>query len=193
MKKAKENLYAGSVLIIIFVAAIYFDRFHFDEGVFEEITNTPLIVTCILLLYVIYLIIFLFTDNPYSTSDPKYSFSFIISFLLFWGSPILLGYMFANSIATYYTGTYGKLEPISIAQITYKKKISGGKGGPSYYLYFDNNLLPRLGIGKESYEKAKIGQCVEIQYRTSSLGIYRDYWKLTECPDKSIPYRYRRR
>ncbi|OOF47200.1 hypothetical protein [Rodentibacter trehalosifermentans] len=184
MKKDKENPYVFAVFIAIFTVTSYFYFFHFEQGIFEKITNIPLIVTCTLLIYVIYLIIFLFSNNPYSTSAPKYSFRFIVNFLLFWGLPILEGYMLANSIAIYYTGNYGKLEPISIAQITDKEKITGGKGGSSYYLYLYNNLLPSLRISRESYEKAQIKQCVEIQYRTSFLGIYRDYWKFTKCPDK---------
>lgn len=143
-----------------------------------------------MLLYVIYLIIFLFSNNPYSASKSESFFDSVVSFLLFWVSPILLGYLLASSIATYYTGTYGKLEPISVAKITHKEKISGGKGGPSYYFYLSHNILPRLSIGKESYEKAIIGQCVEIQYKTSSLGIYRDYWKFTKCPDELSPRLY---
>lgn len=160
------------------------------NGTFEEITNTPIIVTCIVLLYVAHLIIFLFTDNPYSTSASKYSFDFLMNFVIFWGAPILLGAMLANSIAAYYTGTYGKLAPLSVGKITHKEMTSSNKGRRSYYFHLSNNLLSTLSVSKEGYEKAIIGQCVEVQYRTSSLGIYRDYWKFTTCPDEFSPHLY---
>lgn len=190
MKKAKNNLYAFGVFIAVFAVAIYFSLFHLKKGHFEKITSTPLIVTCILLLYVIYLIIFLFTNNPYNTPKSVSFFDFIVSFLLFWGYPILGGYLLADGIATYYTGTYGKLAPTTTALILLKEEIPGRRGRVSYNFSLYNNLLPKLSVDKESYEKAMIGQCVEIQYRTSFIGIYRDSWKFVKCPEELSPHLY---
>lgn len=179
----KENRYIRGLFITILAVSMYLKFFHFEQGTFEEMTNTSFIVTCILLIYAIYFVIFLFTNTPYSISAPKYSFNFFANFLLLWGTPVILGYFLAHSIATYYTGTYGKLAPVSIAQITYKGKTSSGKKG-SYYLYLSNNLLPALSVDKENYEKAMINQCIEVQYRTSFIGIYRDSWKFVKCPNE---------